>query len=69
MKVLKMFPEEFSKGYLLYKPGKLIDTEDNSRSFGMTNGWYLLDPDSTVKFNFKGCDTPIFVNSIPSVPE
>ena len=70
MKVLKLFPEEFAKGYMLYKQGKLVDTEDTSRPFGtsLTNsGWYLLDPNNTVKFNFKNSDVPIFVNSIPSM--
>ena len=70
MKVLKLFPEEFAKGYMLYKQGKLVDTEDTSRPFGtcMTNsGWYLLDPNNTVKFNFKNSDVPIFVNSIPAM--
>ena len=70
MKVLKMFPEEFAKGYMLYKQGKLVDTEDTSRPFGSTlsnSGWYLLDPNNTVKFNFKGSDIPLFVNSIPSM--
>ena len=70
MKVLKLFPEEFAKGYMLYKQGKLVDTEDTSRPFGtcMTNScWYLLDPNNTVKFNFKNSDVPIFVNSIPAM--
>ena len=70
MKVLKLFPEEFAKGYVLYKQGKLIDTENTSRPFGTSldnSGWYLLDPESTVKFNFNGSDIPIFVNSIPSI--
>ena len=70
MKVLKMFPEEFAKGYMLYKQGKLVDTEDSSRPFGTTlsnSGWYLLDPENTVKFNFKGSDVPIFINSIPAM--
>ena len=70
MKVLNLFPEEFAKGYMLYKKGKLVDTEDSSRPFGtsMTNsGWYLLDPNNTVKFNFKNSDVPIFVNSIPAM--
>ena len=66
MKVLKLFPEEFSKGYMLYKQGKLIDTDNNGVSFS-NNGWYLLDPNNTVKFNFKGSDIPIFVNSIPTM--
>ena len=70
MKVLKMFPEEFAKGYMLYKQGKLVDTEDTSRPFGSTlssSGWYLLDPNNTIKFNFKNSDVPIFVNSIPAM--
>ena len=70
MKVLSLFPEEFAKGYMLYKKGKLVDTEDSSRPFGtsLTNsGWYLLDPNNTVKFSFKNSDVPVFVNSIPAM--
>ena len=70
MKVLKLFPEEFAKGYMLYKQGKLVDTDDTGRPFGSTltnSGWYLLDPNNTVKFNFKNSDVPIFVNSIPAM--
>ena len=69
MKVLKMFPEEFSKGYLLYKQGKLVDTESSTNAFGSisNSGWYLLDPNNTVKFNFKNSDVPIFVSSIPTM--
>ena len=66
-----MFPEEFTKGYLLYKKGKL--QQDYA---GDTPGsWYLLDPQSTIKFNFSGSagalgdctDIPIFVNSTPEI--
>ena len=70
MKVLKMFPEEFQKGYVLYKQGKLVDTENSATILGsslLNSGWYLLDPNNTVKFNFKGSDVPLFVNSIPSM--
>ena len=70
MKVLKLFPEEFSKGYILYKQGKLIDTENSSNTLGLSSinsGWYLLDPEHTVKFNFKNSDIPIFINSIPAM--
>lgn len=63
MKVLKLFPEEFQKGYVLYKQGKLTSTEMGDRE----GGWYLLDPENTVKFNFNGSDIPLFVNSIPSI--
>ena len=66
MKVLKLFPEEFSKGYMLYKQGKLVDNDSNCGSF-LNSGWYLLDPENTVKFNFKNSDVPVFVNSIPAM--
>lgn len=63
LKILKLFPEEFAKGYVLYKKGKLLSDSPNDRD----SGWYLLDPENTVKFNFNGSDVPIFVNSIPSI--
>ena len=63
MRVLKLFPEEFAKGYMLYKQGKLMPDfpGDNSGS------WYLLEPENTVKFNFNNSDVPMFVNAIPSL--
>jgi hypothetical protein len=62
MRVLKMFPEEFSKGYLLYKQGKLpVDC------MGDTYGWYLLDPAKSIKFNLHHSDMPIFINALPSI--
>ena len=62
MRVLKMFPEEFAKGYMLFKQGKLkLDYQGDS------NGWYLLSPASTVKFNFRNSDVPIFINAIPAL--
>ena len=63
MRVLNLFPDEFKKGYLLYKQGKLIAdyAGDNSGS------WYLLEPTSTVKFNFNNSDVPMFVNAIPAL--
>ena len=63
MRVLKMFPKEFQKGYLLYKQGKL--PVDNMMDPFRT--WYLLDPESTVKFNFNNNDIPMFVNAIPNL--
>ena len=67
MRVLKMFPEDIQKGYVLYKKGKLVPDY-----IGDTYGcWYLLDPKNTVKFNFGGegicADIPFFVNSIPQI--
>ena len=63
MRVLKMFPEEFAKGYVLYKQNKLKPDFQ-----GDTNGsWYLLDPNSTVKFTLGNNDIPWFVNAIPAI--
>lgn len=62
MKVLKMFPAEFSKGYALYKQGKLPP-----EFVGDENGWYLLDPTMTVKFNANGEDYPAFISVIPLI--
>ena len=60
MKILKLFPEEFSKGYILYKKGKLPPEFS-----GDTNGQYLLDPQKTVKFTATGDDYPAFISVIP----
>lgn len=63
MKVLKLFPEDFAKGYMLYKQGKLKPdfAGDN------TGSWYLLDPESSVKFSCGPNDIPMFVKAIPSL--
>lgn len=63
LRILKMFPAEFQKGYALYKQGKLIDPSDLIN----TGAWYLLDPSCTIKFNFNNGDIPLFVNSIPAI--
>ena len=62
MRILKMFPEEFSKGYALYKQGKLPPEFQ-----GDTSGWYLLDPKQTVKFTANGEDYPAFISVIPLI--
>ena len=62
MRVLKMFPDEFAKGYSLFKQGKL---KQDYR--GDDGGWYLLDPDCAFKFNVNGSDIPMFANAIPSI--
>ena len=62
MRVLKMFPSEFIKGYLLYKQGKLQPDFQ-----GDVGSWYLLEPDSTIKFSLNNSDTPILINSIPAI--
>ena len=64
MKVLNLFPKDFAKGYALYKQHKLEPDYQ-----GDNGGWYLLDPQSTVKFSFYNgqYDIPIFANAIPAI--
>lgn len=61
IKVLKMFPQEIQKAYVLYKEGKLVGDTNGDK------GWYLLDPSMTVKFNLGNSDCPTLVGAIPSV--
>ena len=62
MKVLKMFPDEFSKGYILYKQNKLPP-----EFIGDDNGWYLLDPKMTERFTANGEEYPAFISVIPLI--
>lgn len=62
-RVLKLFPPEFAKGYILYKQGKLVPDFQGDTA----GSWYLLDPQSTVKFAFNNGDMPYFINSIPAI--
>ena len=62
MKMLKLFPPEFKKGYLLYKEGKLA-----AEFPGDTSGWYLLDTESVIKFNINGEDFPALISVIPAI--
>ena len=64
MRVLNLFPKEFAKGYMMYKQHKLQPDFQ-----GDAGSWYLLDPESTVKFSFYNgqLDIPIFVNAIPAI--
>lgn len=62
VRVLKMFPREFQKAYLSYKRGDLpVDFQ------GDTKGWFLLDPQKTVKFNLNNDDAPLFIPVIPAI--
>lgn len=65
LKVLKLFPEEFAKGYVLYKQGKLALEE--AVGCQHTGSWYVLEPENCIKFNINNSDVPIFVNSIPTI--
>ena len=70
MQVLNMFPDEFKKGYVAYKSGKL---NTNQKSiFDRDCGWWMLEPQKTVKFSFSNCgdgitDLPLFINAIPAI--
>lgn len=61
-RVLNLFPQDFKKGYRLYKQGKLIPTFP-----GDEHGWYLLDPQCCVKFNINQEDFPAFISVIPAI--
>ena len=71
MRILNLFPDEFKKGYMLYKKGKLQpDYQGEPREMGYAaelrpGGWYLLEPGSAFKFNLNGSDIPAFINIIP----
>lgn len=62
MKMLNMFPQEFRKGYIKYKEGKLLPQFQ-----GDTSGWYLLETENTIKFNINGEDFPAFISVIPAI--
>lgn len=61
-KMLEVFPEEFKKGYNLYRKGKLIPDFP-----GDTSGWYLLDTKAAFKFNINGEDFPFLISVIPAL--
>lgn len=65
LKVLKLFPEEFAKGYVLYRQGKLA--LEDAVGCQHTGSWYVLEPENCIKFNINNSDVPIFVNSIPTI--
>ena len=60
LKMLKMFPVEFQKGYVLYKEGKLP-----AEFSGDSAGWYLLSPEYAFAFNNSGEEIPLFISVIP----
>ena len=62
LKVLNLFPDEFKKAYILFKQGKLQPDFQ-----GDSQGWYLLDPNLTLKFNISGEDAPFFISVIPAI--
>ena len=62
MRILNLFPNEFKKGYILYKEGKL-----KPDFAGDISGWYLLEPKNVIKFNLNGDDYPAFISIIPAI--
>lgn len=62
IKMINAFPEEFRKGYILYKKGQLPP-----QFIGDMSGWYLLDSNNTIKFNLNNEDYPPFIAVIPKI--
>ena len=53
---------EFSVGYRLYKQGKLPGVFQ-----GDGTGWYMLDPNMTVRFTANNKEYPMFISAIPHI--
>ena len=62
MRIINLFPDEFKKGYALYKQGKLKPDYQ-----GDSGRWYVLTPGLAFKFNINDSDIPAFINVIPAI--
>lgn len=62
LQVLKLFPKEVQKAYVLYKEGKLKGDYPGDRSY-----WYALDPETSVCLSLNGKEFPPLVGVIPSI--
>ena len=62
LRVLKNFPKDFQKGYVLYKENKLVGDFR-----GDSAGWYLLEPENSIVFNNCGEEGPLFISVIPYI--
>ena len=60
MRMIKAFPKDFQKGYILFKEGKLPADFAGDKA-----GWYLLDPNYVIAFNNNGEELPLFISVIP----
>lgn len=60
LKIIKAFPKEFQRGYVLFKEGKLP-----AEYAGDTSGWYALDTNYAIKFDNGGEQIPLFISTIP----
>ena len=63
MRVLKMFPEDIQKGYVLYKQNKLLPDYQGDTA----GAWYALDKGTAIKFDFGNGDIPLFASAIPAL--
>lgn len=61
-RVLKLFPEQFTKGYKLFEANKLIPMFP-----GDDYGWYILDTKKAIKFNINDEDFPMLISVIPAI--
>ncbi len=65
--VIKMFPAEFAKGYMLYRQGKLNADGYSGLSASMNCGWYTLTPGAVIRFTLTSDESPLFVNACPAI--
>jgi hypothetical protein len=64
LKILKMFPPEFYKAYMLWKKNRL--KKDPWEYYD--DGWYVLAPGSAIRFSmYNNLEIPFFANVIPSI--
>lgn len=62
IQILKMFPKEIQKAYILYKEGKLKGDYPGSKTC-----WIALEPGSAVKISLNDAEFPPLVGVIPSI--
>ena len=67
MKVLKLFPKDFARGYMLYRQKKLEPEGVAVSPTFLNYGWYPLEVGSVVKFSMSKDDSPMFVNACPAI--
>jgi len=71
MRVLKMYPKEFTEAYVAYKKNKLTNREsligswDTNTNQGST--WWLLDPECAFKINLNNSDMPLLINTCTKI--
>ena len=63
LRVLKMFPEDIQKGYVLYKQGSIKPDYQGDTA----GSWYALEKGSAIKFDFGNGDIPLFASAIPAL--